>query len=353
MNPRIPINDEPNPIAQVAAEWTLRHDRGLTASEQDEFSLWLAADPRHRVAWAEHRWGWDELDRLAGLQTSVHAVPDPNLLVRRDSFGAGMHGTRRYLYGALALVAILALGFFNVWLPRRSAPSSRVASLTPRALALIEQRELTDGSVIALNRGAVATSQFTAGERRVRLDRGEAHFQVAHDAARPFVVEAGGVAVRAVGTAFNVRLESASVEVLVTEGKVSVAPAEVNGALSSHAMSLPVLEAGNRTVVSFAPAAPAPQVTAGPPAEIEARLAWQPRLRTMSKASCGCWSLISACTPNGAAMTKSSCSRRAASPGSGRLVGPWPRSGINFRRNNIFFHGKRRAGVRSIEPLTP
>jgi transmembrane sensor len=63
-----------------AAAWMLRHDRGLTAAEQDEFSQWLAADPRRPAAWAEHRWGWEELDRLAGMQSSVHAVPDPDLL---------------------------------------------------------------------------------------------------------------------------------------------------------------------------------------------------------------------------------------------------------------------------------
>ena len=40
--------DQPDPVAQAAAAWMLRHDRGLTAAEQDEFSQWLAADPRPR-----------------------------------------------------------------------------------------------------------------------------------------------------------------------------------------------------------------------------------------------------------------------------------------------------------------
>ena len=51
-------------ISQAAAEWVLRHDRGLTAIEQDQFSRWLASDPRHRDAFALHRWGWEEMDRL-------------------------------------------------------------------------------------------------------------------------------------------------------------------------------------------------------------------------------------------------------------------------------------------------
>jgi transmembrane sensor len=260
--------------ADEAALWALRHDHGITAAEQDEFSQWLAADPRHRAAWAEHRWGWDDLDRLAGLQTSVHAVPDPDLLAPR--------GRRlvRFARPLLAVATAAAVGLLTwTWMSRPPAPVVAETPAASRLLALIEQRELSDGSVIELNRGAVVTEHFTAGERLVRLDRGEAHFKVAKDSARPFFVEAGGVVVRAVGTAFNVRLDPAAVEVLVTEGTVqvgSVAPHRpVATAVEGNG---PYLKANERTVVSFAPSAPPPEVTVMPPAEIEARLAWQPRL---------------------------------------------------------------------------
>ncbi|HEY0864398.1 MAG TPA: FecR domain-containing protein [Lacunisphaera sp.] len=257
-----------DPVAQAAAEWMIRHDRGLTAAEQDEFSLWLAADPHHPAAWAEHRWGWDELDRLAGLQTSVHAMPDPDLLAPKQA-----RAGQRWAWPVLAAAAAVAVGIFILSKP--VAPGTPAGGVpVVRSLALIEQREMPDGSVIELNRGAVITEHYTAGERRVRLERGEAHFKVAKDAARPFFVEAGGVAVRAVGTAFNVRLDPASVEVLVTEGKVSVAAPSAPGVEPV----IPLMGMNERTVVSLAPAAPAPQVTVVPPAEIEARLAWQPRL---------------------------------------------------------------------------
>jgi len=276
MNSYYPPTHETDPIAQAAAEWVLRHDRGLTAVEQDAFSHWLAADPRHRTAWSEHRWGWDEFDRLAGLQTSVNAVPDPELLAPRRRRMA------RFFLPILAAAAAVAIGLF-VW-SSRAVPAA-VEPASPRLVALIEQRELSDGSTIELNRGAVVTEHFTAGERRVRLERGEANFKVAKDASRPFFVEAGGVAVRAVGTEFNVRLDPASVEVLVTEGKVAVATSA--GAMAAvnqpeYAVAadkgLTFLVEGERTVVSLAPTAPAPQVALVPPAEIEARLAWQPRL---------------------------------------------------------------------------
>ncbi len=254
-------------IAQAAAGWVLRHDRGLTADEQDEFSQWLAADSRHRSAWAEYRWGWEELDRLAGLQATVHAVPDPDLLAPHRSAPF----RRRRL--ALLAAAVVAVGAFLYFRPVPVAAQPESAAV--RALALIEQRELPDGSVVVLNRGAIVTEHYIAGERRVRLERGEAHFKVAKDTVRPFLVETGGVTVRAVGTAFNVRLDPASVEVLVTEGKVGVQRGSGTGAHREDLLSLTV---GERTVVSLAPAAPPPQVASVPPAEIEAHLAWQPRL---------------------------------------------------------------------------
>ena len=99
-------------IAAVAAQWILRRDRGLTAAEQDEFSQWLAADSRHGEALALHRWGWDELDRLTGLQTSLGAVPDPDLFAPSAKLRA-----RRWwwLAGAssfLAAAAVVALMIF-------------------------------------------------------------------------------------------------------------------------------------------------------------------------------------------------------------------------------------------------
>src|SRR5260370_1274200 len=71
---------------------------------------------------------------------------------------------------------------------------------------------------------ATCGADFRLGDRRggVRLTRGEAHLAVAKDSSRPFIVTAGGVSVRAVGTAFNVRRVEQRVEVFVTEGKVRI-----------------------------------------------------------------------------------------------------------------------------------
>ncbi|HEY0799794.1 MAG TPA: FecR domain-containing protein, partial [Steroidobacteraceae bacterium] len=77
-----------------------------------------------------------------------------------------------------------------------------------------------DGSVVTLNTDSKIEVRFTAQERRIELDKGEAFFEVAKDPSKPFVVYAGKQRVVAVGTKFSVRLNSDTVHVAVTEGKV-------------------------------------------------------------------------------------------------------------------------------------
>jgi transmembrane sensor len=274
-----PSPTPPDPALEAAATWAIRHDRGLTAPEQDEFSQWLAAAAAHRAAWAETRWGWDELDRLAGLQTSVHASADPDLLAPKKRRLAPVY---RFALLLVAAAAVVMLGFI-IFAPR---PTVTAPPGTPRQLALIEQRTLPDGSTVELNRGAVIAEEFSEGIRRVRLLRGEAHFQVMRDPARPFIVEAAGVAVRAVGTAFNVRLEATAVEVLVTEGRVQVDDAVRGESLlaPSATEEPPVLVAGQSARVDLAPTM-VPQVAAVSAVQIEDQLAWKPRLLDFTNAA--------------------------------------------------------------------
>jgi transmembrane sensor len=254
--------------AKQAAEWALRHDRGMTASEQDEFYAWLGLDSRNSDAWAEHRWGWEELDRLAGIQTSLNAIPDPELL---RPLRARFTRTLKFF---IPIAAALMLGLF--WWATQLEPKAQLIDHSPslpfEAVAFIEERTLSDGSVVALNRGAEVHEDFSIGQRKVRLNRGEATFTVTHDASRPFIVEANGVAVRAVGTVFNVRLESSAVEVLVTEGKVRVKlPTSSDGEAGA------LVGVNQFTIVSLQPHAVEPQVVGLSMAEIDERLAWQPR----------------------------------------------------------------------------
>jgi len=87
---------------------------------------------------------------------------------------------------------------------------------------------LADGSTVSLSADTILAIDMQRDRRSLDLIRGEALFEVAHDPARPFVVGVGSGFVRAIGTAFNIRLAD-EVVVTVVEGTVSVtaaAPAE-------------------------------------------------------------------------------------------------------------------------------
>lgn len=268
MKPPHPENRDP---ANMAAVWVMRHDRGLSPSEQDEYLQWLAADPRHGEAMARHRLTWECFDRLAGLNAAVPAVPDPNLLAPRAR-ARPQRTWRRLAWLAVPLAAAAAI---MVVVANRSSPvpvASVGAFSAPEQLLPIEERTLEDGSTIRLNRGAALQVAFTPEERRVHLERGEADFAVAKDSTRAFVVESGGVRIRAVGTAFNVRLTEQALEVIVTEGVVALARGTADGG-----SEWPALSAGERALVPRA-ARGAPVVGQLSKEELERRLAWQPRL---------------------------------------------------------------------------
>jgi transmembrane sensor len=117
------MNDKPNfrmseDIEYSASQWLMRRDRGLTAAEQDDLSLWLAANSRHGKALSEQTWVWDELDRLAGLGVVSGAAPNPEFL-RPDFKSSASRRWWWFVPVALAAAAAVA-GSFS----RRSAKLS-------------------------------------------------------------------------------------------------------------------------------------------------------------------------------------------------------------------------------------
>jgi transmembrane sensor len=255
-------------MAREAAAWLIRQDRGLTPAEQDEFLQWLAADRRHFKWLAQHQDSWRRLDTLAEWRPEHSVEPNPDLLARPKRRFPPIMGI-----GLAAAAAVAALAWFATG---RSWVGFSPPSDSALVAAAYESRVLDDGSVVELNRGASITVHFTPAERRVELVQGEAHFKVAKNPLRPFIVRAAGVDVRAVGTAFDVRLGAEAVEVLVTEGHVQVnRPA---AAATGAAIDPAPVVAGQRAVVSLTRAPAPPQVTAVSAEEISRSLGWQPRL---------------------------------------------------------------------------
>ncbi|MBK1875628.1 FecR family protein [Pelagicoccus mobilis] len=265
-------------IEEVAALWATRIDRGLTAEEQDDYMQWLSESPRHREAMRLFQWAWDEFDRLAGLQTSHEAVPDPDLLAPGSRFTRGSKIRKLLKFSAFvlptAIAAALAIAFF-LEPDDRSEPQLATQIAAPSFQARIEKRTLEDGSQIEINRGGLVQTLFSSTERRVVLVRGEANFTVVKDPSRPFIVEAAGASVRAVGTQFNMKLGDEALDVIVTEGIVSVqdtlaaiAPAANDQLLRVNQQAIVTLDSGDSQI----------EVTTLSSDQIEAALSWQPKL---------------------------------------------------------------------------
>ncbi|MGY8695689.1 MAG: FecR family protein, partial [Verrucomicrobiia bacterium] len=143
-------------------------------------------------------------------------------------------------------------------------------------IARLEQKTLADGSVIELNRGAIAEVEYSPEARRVRLIHGEANFTVAKDPDRPFIVNVAGIDVRAVGTQFNVRLTDDAVDVIVSEGIVRLATSQILES-ASGVLEEPLLKVGHRAVVRLGDV-PMIDRSILSPSDMDRELGWQPRM---------------------------------------------------------------------------
>jgi transmembrane sensor len=272
-DPRPDSDDEIDPVELAAAEWFVRRDRGFAAGERAEFERWLRASARHRAAYARLDTTWTILERVP-----PHAVPES---------APARRGARRTAIFWPAVSFAAAAGVALAFLYLRPAPSATAPLSRSVATAVggLERIELPDGSRVIVNTGSAVAIRYTAGERAVELMAGEAAFEVAHDAARPFIVRSQDVGVRAVGTAFMVRRRADAIEVLVTEGRVRLGEVASGRDLLAPAPGAPaapseaaVLGAHQRAVISLAPRALAvPVVARVDAAEVARARAWQER----------------------------------------------------------------------------
>jgi transmembrane sensor len=186
-----------------AAAWIVRlHGPHRGAELEAGFRAWLAADPENGRQFERVTEVWESGSALAapGVPRVAHWREEP--------------APRRWALAAMVLLAVGlgAWGLDHFWLN----PSY--------ATRLGEQRlvRLDDGTRIAMNSSTRIHLAYRDDERRVRLDQGEAYFEVARDPARPFIVVAGDHRVTALGTAFVVRHENGGTAVTLVEGKVAV-----------------------------------------------------------------------------------------------------------------------------------
>jgi transmembrane sensor len=201
-------------IDEEAAVWAWRMDSStVSATDRQAYEAWLRQDPRHARASKELSSVWQSLDVLAEAKRNekIATFMEPS----------GHSRAARWRWGIAAAAVLTAVAIGVAWLQHGS-------ELQVLATAVGQRRNivLADGSVVALNTNTILETNLRRRTREIFLRKGEAHFQVAHDASRPFLVHAGDAVVRAVGTEFEVRvLPDQHVAVVVNEGRVEVRPA--------------------------------------------------------------------------------------------------------------------------------
>lgn len=232
--------------SEQALEWlAILESKQVSEECLRAFRLWLHENPAHRAAWEKTQAFWSGLDRLpvediadilamgesASADTAASSAVVPRLHEdsppadtraatvdspgRRDRSTIWRSPARRRLGIALAASLFLAL---SLWV--QNDPAFYADHYT----RVGEQRNVTlsDGSTVQLNTDTAVSLDFASEARRLVLHRGEAYFQVAAGARRPFEVATDFGTVRALGTAFSVRAGDGSAEVTVYEHSVSV-----------------------------------------------------------------------------------------------------------------------------------
>jgi transmembrane sensor len=213
-----------------AAEWAVRMDsRDLDETELAEFDEWLAE--------AQNEAAFKRANDAMGLFDGLDADLPELAALREEAEGHAATAGRRWMPwagGALAASIVAALIFFQAGEMGQRLPGSppqvadagsgAAAAQAVYKTAVGEQRTVTlaDGSKVTLNTGTEIVVDYSTRARLVRLVRGQALFDVAHAADRPFSVVVAGRKVTALGTLFEVRLDKDRLRVTLLRGRVRV-----------------------------------------------------------------------------------------------------------------------------------
>jgi transmembrane sensor len=225
--------DRHRKIDDIAGDWLARRDSGhWTDDDQRRFDDWLNESPLHRVTYLRLEHVWERSERMKALGAGIPpgVIPPAHRWNLSPFFEQRQSAPKRRAHWprALAAAIVLAAGLVTAYQFWPSGSSYR----TP--IGGLASVPMPDGSNVTLNTDSEIRVAVTKKERRIDLEHGEAFFDVAHDATRPFVVHAGDKRVIAVGTKFSVRREADDIRVVVTEGKVLVKTDGTDGPGSSE-----------------------------------------------------------------------------------------------------------------------
>jgi len=215
-------------LLEQAGWWRLRlaqptSDLGLQA----RFEAWRSASPEHGAAYRSVLDGVQAFDRSARDTAFAALLAEARETGRRER---ASRTARHRGYAAVAATLVVAAGAVAMLQLGPGPVREQVL-----ATNVGERRVfvLTDGSRVSLDADARVATRFSRNRRDLTLTSGQARFQVAHDAGRPFIVKVAGEDVRAVGTDFNIDLTSSRMAVTLISGRVAVSQSRAAGWLDT------------------------------------------------------------------------------------------------------------------------
>lgn len=218
--------------ARAADYLVARRDRqSWTADDERHLNVWLSDSMAHRIAYWRLESVWYRADRLNALRSLSPSATKP--VSNRSRRGGALF--------AVAAAFVVGLVAVTPFVRTLIAPSSEKTYAT--AIGGRETIRLADGSTIELNTNTIIRTAITPGTRKVELVRGEALFQVKHNASWPFVLLASGHRVVDLGTKFLAREDGARLKVVLIEGSARVESKAAPDRKSNAAILVPGDEA--------------------------------------------------------------------------------------------------------------
>jgi len=233
-------------------------DNKCTPAEVEKVFSWVSQKPDKSSGQALFKNYWDNIEPMEEEPRNTleqHRLDRIHHIINLNQSERLAKGTPRFFSvkkislvqllsraAALLLIPVLTLFVYTRFfqsgslIARGDIPMNEIVSPAGSRIFL----ELSDGTKVWLNHGStmVYPQEFTGKSRVVELT-GEGYFEVAHNKAKPFIVEAGGMEVKAVGTNFNVKaypgnqdfettLESGKVFILKKNSGKELAVCEMN-----------------------------------------------------------------------------------------------------------------------------
>ncbi len=218
-------DDTPEGPHDAAIDWVVRKKEGaLSRKERAAFEAWLAGDPAHAAA-------YNEIERLSADLSELRAP--------RQAKPARASRRKLQLASATACAGVAALLYLSL-----GDLSAFLRSDYYTGTGETQHVTLEDGTRVELNAKSAIALDFTPSRRHLTLLQGEAWFEVAPNAARPFAVEAVGGTVTALGTSFDIAMDKGAARVTVTGHRVAIASGGqetvvAEGQQSSYASGVP------------------------------------------------------------------------------------------------------------------